>query len=72
MRHPTTRGERRACARAYVCRRVRFMRRYCGETWGAIGRLRKRHPLDCGVPRCPLCHSERRGRPVSIKWDKRR
>jgi hypothetical protein len=29
--------------------------------WGdrELGRFRKRHPLDCGRPRCGLCHGEK-------------
>jgi hypothetical protein len=37
-----------------------------GHEWLAkrpLGRWRKRHPLDCGNPKCGICHSMPRGRP---------
>lgn len=48
-----------------VARRLRLWRRFHSrfglDDQGQIsgGRFRKRHPFDCGVSRCYLCHGEK-------------
>lgn len=53
-------------------RRVRYLRRLGSQSAEFLlafprGRWRKRHPFDCGRPRCGVCHGGRKGRPVP-RW----
>lgn len=52
-----TRAERRARTQRIVQRRQKFARLWRKDS--NPGRWRKRHPLDCGCPRCVYCHSEK-------------
>jgi len=43
--------------------RQKFARRYYGSYMqDGLSRWRKRKPLDCGNPRCGICHSMKWGR----------
>lgn len=44
---------------ALLKRRWKLMRRVVGDWMRPISR--KRHPLDCGQPRCPTCHFDKLG-----------
>lgn len=55
--------------KAIMLRRLRFAQGRVGERWEQAGRFRKRHPNDCGNPKCGVCHSERRGRPLPTKTE---
>lgn len=33
------------------------------EKYAAAGRLRKKHPFDCGSPHCPCCNSKKWTKP---------
>jgi len=42
---------------ARIARRRRRVGKLFGvpTRWLQLGRLRKKHPLDCGDPHCPVC-----------------
>lgn len=44
---------------------------FVGQLKKAPGRVRKKHPFDCGNPKCGLCHSSKIAGDVKIS-DKRK
>ena len=73
MRHPSTRGERRAETERVVANRKRDWETfYTASKRGLVplegarlGTCREKHPFGCGAARCWLCHSEKlRGAPL--------
>lgn len=61
---PSTRAVRRHHRERVTRNRVRDYKAALGGTDAELKGLRPdlatRHPLDCGNPRCGLCHSEKR------------
>ncbi len=55
------RAERRARTEAVVERRGKHWTNCTGSEFNDYrrGRSRKTHPLDCGIPKCGACHSEK-------------
>lgn len=43
-------------------RRLKVARQWISGKWkyGKLGRMRKKHPLDCGNTRCGVCHFHKR------------
>ncbi len=67
-----TKAERMRRTQNKIAQRVKLIRRmFKNENWKPViepGRSRKKHPLDCGRARCPVCH---RNKLTKRKRDKR-
>jgi hypothetical protein len=54
-------------------RRLDLMKKYghdFAENWARRGRVRKKHPLDCGKPNCFICHCDKNLKKKSFKYRK--
>lgn len=52
----------RAQRERVIAKRMRFKKELGLTAPGEPGTFAKRHPLDCGVPQCGVCHHEKKFR----------